>query len=289
MSTSVGVVLLLLVALSQSFNAEGSSANAPVVVDPQHRTRVSFLKRQKYRKQFASADDAAVWCRGGDDVYREGALLYNAILAQDVDQVKEMIASSGGKYITSPLMVPTSEDGCQTSVTTPLHQACLRGNIDVANILVESAETSDTLNSADHKDGVTPLFLAAREGHVEIVKALIAKGANVNVGEDEGWTSLHSACMNSHIAVVRELIAGGANANVAEFERGITPLSLAVGNSDLQIVKELISNGGALADMPDKGGTTPLFRAVNKGRLNVVRELIKNGGAKVNYVHPAEK
>jgi ankyrin repeat protein len=35
----------------------------------------------------------------------------------------------------------------------------------------------DSINPEDHS---TPLFIAAQQGHVEIVKDLIAKGANLN-------------------------------------------------------------------------------------------------------------
>ena len=42
-------------------------------------------------------------------------------------------------------------------------------------------------------DGVTPLFIAAEEGHEAVVRALIEAGADVNKATDDGETPLFMA------------------------------------------------------------------------------------------------
>jgi hypothetical protein len=68
-------------------------------------------------------------------------------------------------------------------------------------------------------DGVTPLHWAALGGHVEIVKLLLAQGADVNAretgygGTPVGW-AVHGwggdADAERYYAVVEVLVAGGA-------------------------------------------------------------------------------
>ncbi|KAJ9440250.1 hypothetical protein DIPPA_01611, partial [Diplonema papillatum] len=63
--------------------------------------------------------------------------------------------------------------------------------------------------------GWTALDIASLHGHSEVVKELIAAGANVDVQhKDNGRTALHRASHNGHLQVVKELIAAGANVDV---------------------------------------------------------------------------
>jgi len=62
--------------------------------------------------------------------------------------------------------------------------------------------------------GVTPLYTAARNGHVPTVKLLLAEGANPNKAETAyGTTSLMNAVENGHEQTVKLLLAAGANPN----------------------------------------------------------------------------
>ena len=51
-------------------------------------------------------------------------------------------------------------------------------------------------------DEWTPLHLAARYGHKEIVEYLVEKGADVNAKDKEGWTPLHFAAQEGHTEIV---------------------------------------------------------------------------------------
>ena len=44
-----------------------------------------------------------------------------------------------------------------------------------------------------NNDGWTPLYIAAENGHLEVIKLLIKKGADVNKADNCGWTSLYIA------------------------------------------------------------------------------------------------
>ena len=53
-------------------------------------------------------------------------------------------------------------------------------------------------------DGATPLYIAAQNGHLEVVRFLVESGANKDQGTtDDGTTSLYIAAHEGHLEVVR--------------------------------------------------------------------------------------
>jgi ankyrin repeat protein len=65
--------------------------------------------------------------------------------------------------------------------------------------LVEEGKTSADLQA---NDGYTPLFIAAQEGHAEVVQHLVTKKANVVLQSNSGSTALFIAGQEGHAGVV---------------------------------------------------------------------------------------
>ena len=61
--------------------------------------------------------------------------------------------------------------------------------------------------------GETALFMAAANGHADVVKALLAAGANANDTRGDGSSALSLASERRHIATVQVLLAAGATGN----------------------------------------------------------------------------
>ena len=78
---------------------------------------------------------------------------------------------------------------------TPLHQAALRGNKEVAELLIANGADVNEMS----KFGDTLLHFAAFGGHKEIVELLIAEGADVNAMNNDGETPLDEATDSDHL------------------------------------------------------------------------------------------
>ena len=89
-----------------------------------------------------------------------------------------------------------------------LFRATREGNTDMVRSLTSSPGVD--VNAKD-ETGSTPLLEAARFGHEDICRILIASGANLKSKDRDGKTALQLAIQGDHEDVVRVLKQAGAN------------------------------------------------------------------------------
>ncbi len=117
-------------------------------------------------------------------------------------------------------------------------------------------------------DGVTALHLAALNGNYDVVKALIDKRADVNVGDEDGWTALMYASKKGHLTTVQALLdVSGIDINARDYD-GSTALYLAVLKGNNDVVKALI-NKGADVNFDDADDLTVLMKYLAQRQANV--------------------
>ena len=80
---------------------------------------------------------------------------------------------------------------------------------------------------------------AASKGEINVVKACIAAGMNINATDNLGRTPLHLAALNVHNSIAKLLVKEGANVNVVDNE-GLSPLDYA----ENETFGYLIDHGG---------------------------------------------
>lgn len=126
---------------------------------------------------------------------------------------------------------------------TPLIFAARTGNVRTVNALLRAGANPNATVMSPHAGEITPLTSAINSdtpSRVEIAKILIAAKAEINPrGEFFG-----SPLMNAvgDLELVKLLIASGANVNQKNF-RGATALMIASGAGSASVVKHLIENG----------------------------------------------
>ena len=87
---------------------------------------------------------------------------------------------------------------------TMMHLACTFGRLDVVDLL----SNHGSINMCDN-DGVSPIDLAAENGHLDIVKFLITRGADLTHVSSGGYTVLHRAAFGCDMNVYNYLVEQG--------------------------------------------------------------------------------
>ena len=96
---------------------------------------------------------------------------------------------------------------------TPLHGAAYAGSLETVRLLVESGAA---VNDAENVFKVTPLIVAAEEGHADVVSFLAGHGADLEWTERAGYTALSRATFRDHPEAIKALAKAGAKCQSKE-------------------------------------------------------------------------
>ncbi len=159
---------------------------------------------------------------------------------------------------------------------TPLYLAAHTGSDNVIKILVEIAKVDINSKNGKGFDSI-PLAIASRNGYPSTVRYLLAHGARTDIDylNLEEISSLYVAAHEGHTNVVKILIEiGRANVEVANTEKGWTALHVAAHRGYLDIVKYLIEQAGANGHSTTGNNLdTPLTLAGKNGHGSVAQYL----------------
>jgi uncharacterized protein len=127
-------------------------------------------------------------------------------------------------------------------------------------------------------DGTRPIHWAVYRADYELVEALIAKKARVNVTNEFGGTPLAEAVKLADARLVKMLLDAGSGPEGAN-EDGQTALMLAIKTGDLSVVKILVDAGANVNAVEKVQNQTPLMwaAAATRNAGEMVKLLLSRG------------
>ena len=156
--------------------------------------------------------------------------------------------------------------------STALHVAARHGMTEMVRLLMLKGADKDTLDNYDF----TPLYTAAYNGHVAATQALLAGGADVNIGCG-AWKApvIHAAVQQVYVDILRAVIDYGADVNAADTEQR-TALVVATQHDNAEAIGVLVE-AGANVEAPNSAGKVPLHAAAAALRLEALTALLRYG------------
>ena len=126
-------------------------------------------------------------------------------------------------------------------------------------------------------DGETVLMTAARTGKADVLKLLIARGADIRAHEpSKGQTALMWAAAENNAAAVKLLVEAGADLHERSRGGSFTPLLFAVRAGHIDASKALLDLGAKIEDaLPD--GTSALVLATINAHYELAGFLLDRG------------
>jgi ankyrin repeat protein len=162
--------------------------------------------------------------------------------------------------------------------------AAMRG--DSAAVRALLAKGGDV--NAPQGDGATALHWAVYRGDKELVGLLIRAGANVKAANREGSTPLWLASVNGAADVIAALLEAGADAN-EQLPLGRTPLMIASRTGNVDAMKVLLDHGADPNAKEALRGTTPIMWAADEGHAAAIKLLIDRGADFKAHSAPTER
>jgi ankyrin repeat protein/thymidine kinase len=164
----------------------------------------------------------------------------------------------------------------QINKVYPIHIAAKNGDILILKALLRAGSSFITGASVNcqNKEGVTPLFLAAQNGHIDAVTILLNVGADPNQREYNKLTALHQAATNGHLKIVNLLIGLVLDPNIQDV-KDETPLMKALYDGHEDIVKVFLQDNRINLRLKRIDGKTALDFARDKNYPNLVELITK--------------
>lgn len=138
----------------------------------------------------------------------------------------------------------------------------------MVKILLENNARHDITDSNQS----SPLWIASKEGHSDIVLLLLKKGANPDHKANDGTTPLYQSSYEGHVLCVYHLVSYKCCVHYAK-NSGASPLFVAARNGHHRIVKCLLKNG-ADPSQYQKDLRSPLHTALLYNRIRCIRLLL---------------
>ena len=151
-----------------------------------------------------------------------------------------------------------------------LFRACQSGQLSAVNGLLERVvvyriKPKANVNARD-PNGLTPLHYAVRDGHREIARTLLARGAEVDARDATGAAPLHYAARHGRLEIAQLLISKKANIHGLD-GNGFNALSYAAQGRHQALMHLLLETGGTAGIGRDQARPFEIPNTVAPGKV----------------------
>lgn len=168
-----------------------------------------------------------------------------------------------------------------TGCVTPFDEAVGRGDLKQVEALLSQGTPADNTNA---QAGSTPLMVASSRGYSDMVKTLLAHGADPEAKNDWGDMALGMAIEVGCTGCAIALLETGINVNYVDAS-GYTPLGQAAAFSNWEIFQALLKHGAKLDLEPQFGSSylmlaataSPDDKKASEDALKIAQRLLELG------------
>ena len=158
-----------------------------------------------------------------------------------------------------------------TQESEALIDACISGDIETVKSLFEKGAD---VNARDPEYGDTPLSQAALKGHLGIVTYLLSTKKLDQYSKD---LALIFAAQSGNVEIIKLLVADGADVNASYFENYLPPIYQTIIQNKLPAFQYLIESQDIDLQLVALQDSLPVLMAAFHGRIDMVKAFISKG------------
>lgn len=215
---------------------------------------------------------------------RSGALLANAILANNMTAVDQILSAFGNNLDYDYVARSENHDLDIRVIFYPLTSLAIL--LGLESLAVHLIKLGANVLAVDSFKNRSVFYIAIEHGCTQVLQCIFEKYPNIDLNqpltqEEVAYSALHIAARFNQGHLIEMLIKHGARHNVFEKKDGYCPLGLAVALNNTWVAMELIKFNAEVNWISDLT-VSPFYVAIEKGQLNIVQYILEKYPSLVN-------
>ncbi|XP_030549368.1 protein ACCELERATED CELL DEATH 6-like isoform X2 [Rhodamnia argentea] len=181
-------------------------------------------------------------------------------------------SDTGGGEMRRALLQVRNDRG-----NTPLHEAVVKGHLEVVRILIDEDLQPMYL---ENKEGKCPISVDVESGNLEVLRLLLA--VPLDPSRIQGVSPVHAAVLHGNLAYINycngtKFLLENFTSSAIEYDRdGHFPIHLACKEGHVQAIKELLRQWPDPTELINRHGQNILHVCAKHGRIRAVKYILGN-------------